>query len=294
MALSTRDKSLLGVGLVIVILVVVMQFSGSPAQSPVNPPDESGGTPESGSTPESSSTSESSSTPESGGTPEDVVLTLLENAGVMIEAGGLRIYIDPIELPSEYGDSPADAILVTHDHGDHYQESTIRMLQKEGTVNVFPEIMEDEIERHDGTGVVPGDEVTVGDITVTVYYMYTFSVTGGAASHPAESNYASYIVDVGGFTIFHAGDSKNIPEYEDLAGTIDVAMLPLGPGCQTMAEGEVVDAIRAIEPGYFVPIHFMEGDNDGFCSRFRTMIESGTECEICNLDHYTSHTFETA
>lgn len=269
MEFSTRDKTLLGAGLVIVVVAVVMQFSGNLMQFSDNSPDENSDT------------------------SEGVVLTLLTNAGVIIEAGGMRIYIDPIDLPSEYGDSPADAILITHEHGDHYQQSTIRMLQKEGTVNVFPEIMEDEIERHDGTGVVPGDEVTVGSITVTAFSMYTFSPTGtDPATHPAESNYTGYIVDIDGFTIFHAGDSKNIPEYEELTGTIDVALLPLGPGCQTMAGYEVVEAIRVIEPGYFVPIHFAEGDNDQFVSSYRTTIESSTECEICNLDHYTSNTFE--
>jgi L-ascorbate metabolism protein UlaG (beta-lactamase superfamily) len=271
MEFSTRDKTLLGAGLVIVVVAVVMQFSGNLMPFSGNPPDDNSET------------------------PDGVKLTLLTNAGVMIEARGMRIYIDPIELPSEYGDSPADAVLITHEHGDHYQQSTIRMLQKEGTVNVFPEIMEDEIARHDGTGVVPGDEVTVGSITVTAFSMYTFSPTGtDPATHPAESNYTGYIVDIDGFTIFHAGDSKNIPEYEELTGTIDVALLPLGPGCQTMADFEVVDAIRVIEPGHFVPIHFTEGDNDQFVSRYRTMIESSTECEICNLDHYTSHTFETS
>lgn len=271
MTFSTRDKALLGAGLVIVIVAVVMQYSGNLMPSPGSPPDDDGDT------------------------PEGVELTLLANAGVMIEAGGMRIYIDPVDLPSEYGDSPADAILITHEHGDHYQQSTIRMLQKEGTVNIFPEIMEDEIERHDGSGVVPGDEVTVGSITVTAFSMYTYSPTGtDPATHPAESNYTGYIVDIDGFTIFHAGDSKNILEYEELTGTIDVALLPLGPGCQTMADYEVVDAIRAIEPGHFVPIHFAEGDNDQFVSRYRSMIESSTECEICNLDHYASHTFETS
>ena len=223
-----------------------------------------------------------------------VNVTLLMNAGVMIEARGMRIYIDPIELPPEYGDSPADLVLITHSHGDHYQRSTVDMLQKEGTVNVFPEIMSAEIARHDGVGVDPEDELEFGPIKVTAFYMYTFSpVAGQAASHPAESNFTSYIVDVDGFTVFHAGDSKNLPEYGELSGEIDVAMLPLGPGCQTMADMEVVAVIRVIEPAYFIPIHFTEGNNDIFVSRYGSSIESSTECEVCNLDHFTTHAFET-
>ena len=39
---------------------------------------------------------------------DTIVLTLLENAGVMIEADGMRIYVDPINLPSNYSSLPAD------------------------------------------------------------------------------------------------------------------------------------------------------------------------------------------
>ena len=51
--------------------------------------------------------------------PTEIKVTLLLNEGVMIEAKGLRIYIDPLYLPSNYTDLPADVILVTHAHTDH-------------------------------------------------------------------------------------------------------------------------------------------------------------------------------
>lgn len=222
-----------------------------------------------------------------------VNITLLYNAGVMIETGETRIYIDPIDLPREYGDYPADAVLITHDHGDHYQYSAVNMLQKDGTINVFPKIMSNEIRRHDGIGVNPEEEFMIGDIKVTPFYIYTFSpVPGAEASHPVESNFTSYIIDIGGFTVFHAGDTKNLQEYSDLTDTISVAMLPLGPGCQTMTDEEVVNAIDVINPDYFIPIHFSEGQNDQFVSRFRRSIESISDCEICNMDYYTVHSFE--
>jgi L-ascorbate metabolism protein UlaG (beta-lactamase superfamily) len=222
-------------------------------------------------------------------------VTLLENAGIMVEASnGLRIYVDPINLPHSFRDLPADAILITHDHGDHYQASTVNMLQKEGTVNVLPAIMLSEIEQHDGVGVVPEDEVIIGDVTITAYYMYTYAPTPTIeASHPRESQFTSYIIDVGGFTIFHAGDSKNLDEYEELKGMINVACLPLGPGCQTMADEEIITVLDVIEPDYFIPIHFQEGANDQFCIRFRSSIEAVADCVVCNLDHYSTHAFDT-
>ncbi len=219
-----------------------------------------------------------------------ITLTLLENAGVMIEAEGLRIYIDPYDLPSNYSSLPADAILVTHPHGDHYNATLTNSLQKTGTINVFPKNMTDAITAHNGVGVNPGDIIQVGSITITAYYMYT--AIGELASHPPEANWTSYIVDINGFTIFHAGDSKNITEYEDLAGLIDVALLPLGPGCQSMTGLEVVDAIDKLQPNYFIPIHTTDMTSELFILAYEDEIADCSECIPISLEHFTSYIFE--
>ena len=228
-----------------------------------------------------------------GGPVENTVkLTLLDHAGIMIEAEGLRLYIDPINLEENYTTLPADAVLITHDHGDHYQESNVSLVQKDGTVNVFPEVMTDAISTHEGVGVVPGDQLTVGTISITAFYMYTIAPEGFESSHPREMNYTSYIVDINGFTIFHAGDSKNITEYEQLTGTIDVALLPIGPGCQTMYNEEVVDAIDMIQPSYFIPIHTTEFNANLFLYVYEDDIASVCDCETIVLDDSEFRVFE--
>lgn len=259
--MSVRDKAVLGSFLALIVIAVGSQLVSSPATSIV----------------------------EIG----DVNVTLLSNAGVMIEADDTRIYIDPIELPQEYSNRPADAVLVTHDHGDHYQFASIRLVQKEDTINVFPETMDSEINRHDGVGVVPGDEFMVGDIKVTAYYMYTFSPDGtSTASHPIESGFTSYIIDINGFTLFHAGDSKNLPEYATLKGTIDVAMLPLGPGCQTMYGDEVVDVVEVIEPNYMIPLHYTEDSYRNFNVVYKRQVEP-LGCTFVGLREFSMYSFET-
>ena len=211
-----------------------------------------------------------------------VKLTLLNNAGIMIEFQDSRIYIDPIDLNEEYENLPADGILITHDHGDHYQPDVIEMLQKEDTINVFPEIMEAEISLFDGIGVVPEESLMIGNITISTFYMYTGS------SHPQESNYTSYIIDINGFTIFHAGDSYNLYEYYDLEGEIDVAMLPLGPGCQTMADADIISALSRIQPTYFIPIHYAEDADETFLSTYRTELN---DYKVVHLSYFSSHRF---
>ncbi len=266
MILSTKEKTILGSGAALVIIAIVLQYTAAPV-APVNTGSITAG--------------------------DGINVTLLSNAGIMIEAGDMRIYVDPIDLPQEYRDYPADAVLITHDHGDHYQYTTINMLQKEGTVNVFPAIMDSEIARHDGVGVTPGDEFEIGDVKVTAYYMYTLSPDGVIpASHPRESQYTSYIIDIDGFTIFHAGDSKNIPEYTELTESINVACLPLGPGCQTMCDTEVVDVVRVIQPDYFIPIHYTEDSYNQFNRIYKRSVESA-DCTVCMLEQYASQVFET-
>ncbi len=225
-----------------------------------------------------------------------VKVTLLYNAGVMIEANDERLYIDPTTLPDNQTEFPADAILVTHPHGDHYHYAAIEKIATEETVFVFPENMSTEINRHDGTGVNPGDTLEIGSFTVTAFWMYTLPPGPEYdASHPREANWTSYIIEVNGMTFFHAGDSKNIPEYEELEGTIDVAFLPLGPGCQTMCDDEVVDALQVIEPEVLIPIHYGEGTEDNFETVYGTQVENlGIELMILAYWEGTTFTIESS
>ncbi|MHA1555311.1 MAG: MBL fold metallo-hydrolase [Candidatus Heimdallarchaeota archaeon] len=217
-----------------------------------------------------------------------VNLTLLDNAGIMIETKGMRLYIDPINLPESYSEKPADVILITHSHGDHYESTSMDMIQKSDTVNIFPKIMTSAISSYDGIGLDPEDEYQVDLFDITAFYMYTLPVGIYPASHPQEDNFTSYIVNINGFSIFHAGDSKNIDEYSQLTGLIDVALLPLGPGCQTMTDMEVIDVIDVIQPDYFIPIHYGPLADENFILSYGHLL---TECELVHLAYFESHRF---
>ena len=217
--------------------------------------------------------------------------TLLYNAGVMIEAKGLRIYIDPYNLTSNQSNYPADVVLITHDHTDHCSSTMLHLIEKDDTQFFFPEIMTSYISWFNGTGVKPGDTFSIGPISVTCFYMYTFAPEGYVSSHPIENNYTSYLIDIDGFTFFHAGDSANIPEYSQITGLVDVALLPLGPGCQTMTGIDVVNAIDVINPQYFIPIHYTESADIEFINDFGTAVEN-CGCEIVHLSYFESTKFK--
>jgi L-ascorbate metabolism protein UlaG (beta-lactamase superfamily) len=216
-----------------------------------------------------------------------VRFTLLANAGVMLETDGVRIYVDPYDLPDSYANYPADIVLVTHPHGDHYDPSSLDLIKTDSTEFIFPANMSTEVAEYSAIGVNPEDKLSVLGINITAFYMYTLPVPPHDASHPRENNWTSFLIDCVGCTFFHAGDSKDIPEYSQLNGLVDVALLPLGPGCQTMYQMEVVNAINMIEPRYVIGIHYVEPTNDEFASQFTQYFE-GT---YLNIGYFNSHRF---
>ncbi|UCG00797.1 MAG: MBL fold metallo-hydrolase [Candidatus Heimdallarchaeota archaeon] len=221
---------------------------------------------------------------------DEIRVTLLNNAGVMIEAEDTRIYIDPYNLSSNYSDYPADAIFITHNHGDHYDITSIDLIRTNDTSFYFPAVMIVEIFRYGANPVVPEDTFEINDFNVRCFYMYTMPGSD-QSSHPREFNYTSYIIEINGFAIFHAGDSWNIDEYVQLSGEIDLVLLPLGPGCQTMTEIDVVSVIATIDPSYFIPIHFTEEVKESFIDQYNDTIE-GSGCDIIDLDSFESYTFD--
>ncbi|MHA1591742.1 MAG: MBL fold metallo-hydrolase, partial [Candidatus Heimdallarchaeaceae archaeon] len=97
----------------------------------------------------------------------DITVNLLTNAGVMIEANGLRIYIDPIDLAYNYNEFPADAVLITHNHGDHYQESTIDIIATDETIIAMPDMIAVTTSLEGVISVAPADSFLIGSINIT-------------------------------------------------------------------------------------------------------------------------------
>jgi L-ascorbate metabolism protein UlaG (beta-lactamase superfamily) len=79
------------------------------------------------------------------------------------------------------------------------------------------------------------------------------AVPGYNSVHPRGSN-VGFVFELGGLTVYHAGDTGRVPEMANL-GPIDVALLPIG-GTYTMDETEAADAVNDVRPKVAVPIHY--------------------------------------
>lgn len=164
-------------------------------------------------------------------------------------------YPNPMDGLPEPDLPKADLILVTHHHKDHQKKVTIDRLSTKKTVVAGTQKCTVDLSRNIKV-VKPGDEFQVNGIEVKVIDSYNTPQGSSTRKvhHKGECN--SYLVDISGKTIYHAGDTDFIPEMKML-GKVDIAMLPIG-GTFTMDVNEAVNATIAINPTFVIPMHYHE------------------------------------
>ncbi|UYP44542.1 hypothetical protein NEF87_000827 [Candidatus Lokiarchaeum ossiferum] len=184
-----------------------------------------------------------------------IKITYLGQSAFMIEADGKRIYIDPYNLPEIYANKPADGVIITHSHYDHFSRTALNLISNNLTEHVGPDSMATYKNFFNVSAINPFENTTIAGFNLEAIPMYNL---GNSPMHAKTQGWCGYIIEIHEIRIFHAGDSDNIPEYEDLKGKIDVACLPIGNRRQTMGFSEASEAIGVIEPEYVIPMHYWE------------------------------------
>ena len=180
----------------------------------------------------------------------------LGHASFRVRAGRLVVYIDPYRV--EEG-PPADLILVTHGHYDHFSPSDVERLSGERTVVIAPPAVAERI----GGRVIslaPGEGIDDPlDVRAVAAYNTSKRDPDGNLFHPREAGGVGYVLNVRGERLYHCGDTDVIPEMDEVAG-VDVALLAVS-GVYVMTAAEAAEAARRIAPRVAVPMHW--GDHLG-------------------------------
>lgn len=158
----------------------------------------------------------------------------------------MTIYIDPWKLAKD--SPPADLILITHEHHDHFSKEDIEKIRRRDTQIIATATVARGLS---GTlrEVTPGDHVELEGVTIDVLPAYNIE----KRFHPRAAGHVGYMVTVDGLRIYHAGDTDAIPEMQGLAP--DIALLPVS-GTYVMTPDEALEAIRLLEPKLVVPMHY--------------------------------------
>lgn len=193
---------------------------------------------------------------------EAIDITLIKHGSVAIGFKGMSIQVDPVAAfgkPTDYGaDFPkADVILVTHEHPDHLNDSTLAVLTGEHTRLILNATSAGIIGR--GEVIANGEREYLPSILLEAVPAYN-TTPGREKFHP-KGNGNGYVLSLDGFRIYIAGDTEDVPEMADLED-IDVAFLPVNQPF-TMTVEQCVHAAQMIRPKVLVPYHFSDTDVSG-------------------------------
>lgn len=190
---------------------------------------------------------------------KNVVITAIKHASFRIQYGGMEIQVDPVGKgcapATDYSAFPkADVILVTHEHFDHFDREAICALEKEETLVVANPVVRDMLGF--GTALRNGErsEVAAG---VSVAAVPAYNMTPGRTKFHPKGRDNGYVLTLDGFRIYIAGDTEDIPEMAELAGTVDVAFLPCNQP-YTMTPTQLARAARTIRPKVLFPYHYSD------------------------------------
>ena len=192
-----------------------------------------------------------------------VTFHALVHASIRLEYNGWQIYIDPVtklgDRTIDYTAMPkADAILVTHEHGDHFDREAIDQLSHAQTYFVTNDRC---VELYgSGYAVRNGDDYRATE-DARLQVVPAYNTTEGREKFHPKGRDNGYILTLDGLRIYIAGDTEDIPEMQDIKD-IDIAFLPCNQP-YTMTPDQLVRAARIIKPKVLFPYHYGKTDVSG-------------------------------
>lgn len=199
-------------------------------------------------------------------------VTYVGHATVLIEVDGVRILTDPVlryrvvhlrRCRSPILDSwhaKLDAVLISHLHYDHLDLPSLRKLGK--TMRLLVPVGAGALLRQHG--FVNVEEMRVGERTTVA----GTSVTATRAVHSGARGPLGPTAECLGFVvgsetqrIYFPGDTDIFPEMEQMAGGLNVALMPVWGWGPTLGVGHMdpyraAQASQLIAPQIAIPIHW--------------------------------------
>ncbi|MFB8029176.1 MBL fold metallo-hydrolase [Streptomyces sp. NPDC056465] len=175
-----------------------------------------------------------------------LTLTKKTHSCVRLERNGQSLVIDPGGFTEDDAAVGADAILVTHEHPDHFDEARLRAaLEADPAVQVWT--LRSVAERL--SAAFPGRVRTVGHGDTFTAAGFDVQVHGElhAVIHPDIPRITNIGFLVDG-SVFHPGDALTVPDHP-----VDTLMLPVMAPWSKISE--VIDYVREVKPRRAIDIH---------------------------------------
>jgi L-ascorbate metabolism protein UlaG (beta-lactamase superfamily) len=215
-------------------------------------------------------------------------IRFLGHAAFELTHDGVTVLIDPWltgnpKAAASADELAADAIVLTHGHGDHIGD-TVAIAKRTGAdvvaiVEIAGELSGDGLEKVHNPNIGGTVSLDWGSVKLVPAW-HTSTTPKGTANVPAGA-----IVQFGGATVYHLGDTALFGDLELIGRrhAIDVALIPIG-GHFTMDRHDAVEAARMIGARQVIPCHY-----DTFpmvatdAQAFKAEVENSTASEVIVL-----------
>jgi L-ascorbate metabolism protein UlaG (beta-lactamase superfamily) len=205
-----------------------------------------------------------------------VGLTWIGHASFLLQTQGVNILIDPnwakwlkvikrIKHPGiQLHDLPEiDMVLVTHAHFDHLDRKTLRQVAEDQPIVVPFEVgnLVHDLGFRSVHELHYWESFQDGPVKITLTPCHHW---GARMLHDSHRGFGGFIVEAGGRTIFHCGDTAYFDGFKEIGErfAIDVALLPIGAydppsGREVhMNPEEAVQAFLDLKARRMVPMHY--------------------------------------
>ncbi|MFC1919491.1 MBL fold metallo-hydrolase [Chloroflexota bacterium] len=162
-----------------------------------------------------------------------VICWLNSHSSLMIKSHGATIIFDPVLI--DYNElKGADAIVVTHEHWDHFERSLIEKCQKMLNLPVYTTPYIAQMLPSKAQELVVGDSVSIGDIVLVAEQ----------CDHPGKEPLSFVISARNSATIYHPSDSRAFNDMEGLRDGYETDIL-LFSGTSI---SDAMDILNLVEP----------------------------------------------
>ena len=210
-----------------------------------------------------------------------VVIHPVDHASMVIETPGGVIHVDPVGGADLYAGLPDPVlILITHQHGDHFDLPTleglpaVRLITNAAVHDMLPDAMQER-------AIAMANGETVEAIGVRIEAVPACNVTEERLQYHPPGRDNGYVLTIGGSRFYIAGDTEPTPEMAALTD-INVAFLPMNLP-YTMTVQQAAEAVTAFRPLVVFPYHHRGSDLDEFA---RLVAQGGSGAEVIRADWY--------
>lgn len=173
--------------------------------------------------------------------------TKYSHACVRLEKDGRVLVLDPGVFTEEDAALGAEAVLITHEHPDHFDEGRLRAALE---ANPAAEIWTLKSVAEQISAAFPGRVHTVGHGDTFTAAGFDIQVHGElhAVIHPDIPRVTNVGYHVDGGKVFHPGDALTVPDRP-----VETLMLPVVAPWNKISE--VIDYVREVRPTRAYDIH---------------------------------------